>query len=341
MRGLSPLIKKKSVMHGNVNRGALYVVVILALTITGGAVMTGGMEVDPNPEGSQQVEVISPSVEVAKSSLQMDTFYGKVVTPTPIVTLTPTPVIPSSAKKLCALDDDNGVAVSPDCQCIDQVLNCKDGKGYNDDGTPSTISEFCGTPFAPGNGRYCVGKPVIYLYPQSPTFVDVRVKSIGKVVISDPLYPQDGWKHVLAYPSGQLLYQGKNYQELFYESEVSQLDQPTTGVIIPAADLASQLTRITTIVGLNKSEQQEFLSYWLPTLSRLHSPYFLFSIVDPNEKERIDHLDIAPTPDTFIGFLAYFKPLSVPYTNLPPLKLSPTPQRHGFTVVEWGGVIGK
>ena len=88
-------------------------------------------------------------------------------------------------------------------------------------------------------------------------------------------------------------------------------------------------------------EQKEFLDFWVPRLKNLHSPYILFSVIDTNEKKRIDDLIISPKPDTFISFLAYFKPLSIPYSDLPSLQLQQAPERKGFTAVEWGGILDK
>ena len=245
---------KRSYKVGKITLGAMYVVTILAITIFGAANMIGGTSVNPfaKPSGVP-VQIISNTPEPAQKSLQLETFYGNEITPTPLITVTPQPAAPS--KKVCGPDDDNGVAVPADCRCVDQAITCKGGKAYNDDGTPSEFSMVCGTKLAPSDGRYCVGKPVVYLYPLKPTLVDVGVESAGKVVVSDPHYPEGGWKSVLAYPSGRLQYQGHEYKELFYETEVNKINQPNNGLVIATSDIASQLKKITTIYGLNNMEQ--------------------------------------------------------------------------------------
>ena len=87
-------------------------------------------------------------------------------------------------------------------------------------------------------------------------------------------------------------------------------------------------------------EQQEFLDYWMPKLTELHTPYVLVSVLDKTEKDRIDHVDISPKPDTKIEFLVYYKGLQIPYAQVTPLVLpQQPPARNGFTSVEWGGVI--
>ena len=90
---------------------------------------------------------------------------------------------------------------------------------------------------------------------------------------------------------------------------------------------------------MQADEQTEFLDWWLPRLRDLNTPYILFSIIDRDEKDRIDKLNISPKPDTLIDFMAYFRPLNKP-VDIPPLILPQTPpKRVGFTAVEWGGIL--
>jgi hypothetical protein len=60
--------------------------------------------------------------------------------------------------------------------------------------------------------------------------------------------------------------------------------------------------------------------------------------LDEQEKERIDHVEITPKPDTRIEYLFYFKGLQN-FNNIKALELPKYPQRIGFTEVEWGGTI--
>lgn len=46
----------------------------------------------------------------------------------------------------------------------------------------------------PQCNQYCMGKPVIYLYPLVKTLVDVLIHTSGEIIVSDPLYPEGGWK---------------------------------------------------------------------------------------------------------------------------------------------------
>lgn len=185
----------------------------------------------------------------------------------------------------------------------------------------------------------CWDKPVIYLYPEAPMYVDVSLRTAGKIVASDPLYPAGGWKQVFAHPNGKLVYKEKTYRELFYETEVTPFTKPPKGISIKSTDLKKDLSKILLRLGLNSFEKQEFLDYWVPKLEKTGAPYIKFSIVEAQEKERIDHVEISPKPDTMIQFLAYFVLLQKPY-NGPLLELPATSQKRiGFTAVEWGGSI--
>jgi hypothetical protein len=281
------------------------------------------------------------SPEPGKASLQLYWFTfpnGNSVTPS-----IGEPLSTSS----CGPSDDNGIAVPPDCECIDVSIVCKSGKPYDDKGSPLTgeigsppvdVSTLCGSSWAPTDGRFCVAKPVIYLYPEVPTLVNVTVKTVGKIVVSDPLYPQGGWKNILAYPNGNLLYQGKQYPELFYESSVNSLKKPEKGIIIKTSELRLKLDQILDQLGLIDQEKDEFLAFWLPKLQSLKSPYIFFSLLDKKEKDAVDNVRIIPTPDTEIAFIAYFKPVdTLDYDNS--LQLPSKPQRKGFVSVEWGGSL--
>jgi|SRR3989344_1960720 len=189
-------------------------------------------------------------------------------------------------------------------------------------------------------GTYCIAKPVIYLYPLKVTRIDVSIETTGQIVISDPLYPEGGWKKVEAHPDGSLYYQGEKYRELFYETSVHNFIKPENGIVIKTEELESALGSYITKLGLTKAEERiEFLDWWLPRLRELNSPYILFSILDSKEKTKTDKVNISPKPDTFIEFIAYFKPLSNPISVSPLILPSIPPERIGFTAVEWGGVI--
>lgn len=294
----------------------------------------------------------------AKNTLQIGTFIPLAPTeppPTPIPPTQPPPLPTPTQSTACNHDNglpavNTGKPFESNCECPVTLVECRNKRCFqilNDVSsyTCEKINTFqwCNSAAltGEGNGVYCLGKPVIYLYPKKELLVDVRVTmQKGEVVISDPPYNQSfhGWPQVYAYPDGTLKYLGKTYKELFYETSVPAVFAPQNGIVLTGSKLQEELTMITTRLGLIKNEQEEFLAYWLPKLYQLKSPYILFSLIDEKEKERIDHVSITPAPDTLIAFLAYFKPIQYPFTPKP-LILPMPPKRIGFTAVEWGGTI--
>lgn len=298
----------------------------------------------------------------AENTLQIGTFG-----PTTAMSTSPSPTPGSTpAASNCAHDTGFGVD-DENCSCVAFFFQCKNNRcaryisiggkktAHPDScvdqpnldilgipGGGGAIDYWCNHPTIVANGNdgkfLCMGKPVIYLYPEKNTLVDVSITTTGQIVVSDPIYPTGGWKDVLAEPGGKLTYNGKNYTELFYEAQVKDFEKPKKGLGLTTDDLKNELDIVITKLGLIGSEKTEFLDWWVPRLQATNSKYIFFSIIEKKEKEKIDHVSYSPEPATRIEFIAYFKPLSKPYEG-DTLILPPTPQRIGFTAVEWGGIL--
>ncbi len=333
-----------------------YVALLVAVAIGAAIVFSGSLHKFPVNTSPPVVGIpVTPAPHTDKN-LQLQTF-GFTVQPTPSQTCAL-----EGAKENCECQH---IPDNPDIKEIvcSKTNNCElwqicEQMNWPPDFPPIQKTTLGGVPLKDSLGRplayglrcqwlrntladgreYCVAKPVVYLYPETPTYVDVSVTTTGKIVVSDPLYPAGGWKSVFAKPDGTLVYKNRTYSELFYESNVKDIKKPANGLVFETANLDEELSRALSKIGLNNNEKKEFLDYWIPNLKRLNSAYILFSLIDPNEKERIDKVNITPEPDTRIEFIAYFKPLDK-MVELPELKLGPTPQRNGFTLVEWGGTI--
>ncbi len=301
----------------------------------------------------------SPGQTNGNQKLQLNTF--QVPTPTPTIVATPvttptttkTPVTTPQSNLCSGGRDDTGIPQPETCQCHYSTIYCQGHHVVRCIQSPADPKSVCNVTL-PGippqaettcnfknDGKYCVGKPVIYLYPVADMIVSVKLTIPGNVTISDPSYPVQGWQNILAHPSGLFDYQGKQYHELYYETSVATDTslKPNTGLIIATPSLRPVLTMVTQQLGLTLPEQQEFLDYWLPKLEALHTPYILFSLLNPLQKDAIDHVAISPMPQTTIAFLATFTPLQRPI-QIPSLQLPQTPpKRIGFTTVEWGGSI--
>ena len=188
-----------------------------------------------------------------------------------------------------------------------------------------------------------VRKPVIYLYPQKPINIHVRLKFKGKIIESIPEYNinhKQGW-YVLAYPNGQLLnYQnGKYYKYLYWEGlPAKNIDwNLNTGFVVKGSKAKDFLQDVLPQLGLNNREIADFIKYWNPILTENKYNLIHFSFT---KYEKLAQLQIAPKPDTVIRVFMVVKPLDK-YVKVIPQELKVRPYRKGFTVVEWGGTVVK
>ena len=107
-------------------------------------------------------------------------------------------------------------------------------------------------------------KPVIYLYPEEITEVDVKVNLDGKFTTTYPKY-NDGW-NVVAEPDGTLhaLDNKDSYYCLFWEGVVNYTPDFSTGFVVEGLKTEVFLEEVLTKLGLNDRERNEFIIYWLP-----------------------------------------------------------------------------
>lgn len=306
----------------------------------------GGITITPAP---------TPPPVVAPPPAPPPVDTGPTPTPGP-----PTPIPPPQGTGCSTLPQcgsfDVNERITPNCSCgniTDNRLTCSgtdpeircppNAPGTNFDPIKcqeGPNSPDCTLANSPGCYEACYGKPVIYLYPTHTTNVSVKLTIPGIVTVSDPLYPTEtGWQNVEAHPDGSLVYQGKNYKELYYETAVNKKTVPQTGILIERSNLKNQLSDILYKLGLKESEKQEFFDYWMPKIGETNSKYIFFSVLTEEQKESVDHVDISPKPDTFIDFLVYFKPLEYPMSIKPLVLPNAPPKRIGFTAVEWGGTL--
>ena len=177
-------------------------------------------------------------------------------------------------------------------------------------------------------------KPIIYLYPEQETKVSV---TLGYPELLTTVYPEynNGW-NVIARPDGSLtdLATGRNLYALYWEGKAKNKPALDEGFVVAGKDSAKFLEEKLARLGLNEREAEEFIVYWLPKLES--SPYNLIRFETKNEIEANMPLTVSPKPDTTIRVMMDFLPLETPI-NIPEQSLPETPERNGFTVVEWGG----
>ena len=178
------------------------------------------------------------------------------------------------------------------------------------------------------------GKPIIYLYPEEETEINVKVADPEKLTVSYPKYSEQGW-NVIAKPDGTLkdTQTGRELYSLYYEANTNiDKNMYKDGFIVKGEDMQSFLEEKLAILGLNERETEEFIIYWLPKLEKNKYTFIRFA-----ESEYINSampLEITPTPDNVIRVLMEFKSIDKPF-EIKEQKLT-TPLREGYTVVEWG-----
>jgi len=174
-------------------------------------------------------------------------------------------------------------------------------------------------------------KPVIYLYPKERSEVEVELDYSGKLTCTYPKY-ENGWS-ITAEPDGTLYdSKGQEYSYLYWEGISSAKYDFSKGACIPGKDTAQYLEYALGAQGLTRREANEFIVYWLPLMEK--NDYNLISFQTEAYANNAK-LKITPEPDTVIRVFMAWKKIVTPQVITP--QIFETPERTGFTVVEWGG----
>lgn len=179
-------------------------------------------------------------------------------------------------------------------------------------------------------------KPAIYLYPQERTEVHVRVEPKGYLTLTIPEYPKEGWM-VTANPSGEIESSGRIYPYLYYESKIRDVEvrKPQNGYIVEFQKLSELYSNILPKLGLNDVQTNDFKEYWGKALP--NAPYYFVGVMEQKDIDAIEPLTITPNPESIIRVRLYFEALKHPIEVQQPTLFAP--QKQGFTVVEWGGMV--
>ena len=183
-----------------------------------------------------------------------------------------------------------------------------------------------------------IAKPVIYMYPETDTEVNVSLDLNGEFTCAYPSYNDDyGW-HVMAHPGGVItdLEGGRDYDYLYWEGVTDESFSFDQAVCVRGCDTAAFLEEYLEASGLTYSEIDDFITYWLPKMECNEYNLISFPV---SEYEEIAELNVEPEPDTVIRVFMIFTPLDEErYIPEEQQLQMPTPaERKGFTVVEWGG----
>jgi len=226
--------------------------------------------------------------------------------------------------------DEKGSGVRPPGRSYDQFLAARPIFLWHD--PFGRLMRFTNNDFLP----VYEAEPVIYLYPTTAQRVHVEAKPVYAIKASIPPN-RAGWD-VLALPSGELtgIRDQKTYSYLFWEGFSSTSPMRQEGFVIPREEVAGFFERMLPRLGLNERESKDFREAWL---HRFHeAPYYFITFLPRETIDRLAPLVVTPKPDAVIRVLMDFRPLwareSVKAPDLPT-----PPERRGFTVVEWGGLL--
>ena len=135
-------------------------------------------------------------------------------------------------------------------------------------------------------------KPVIYLYPESETDVDVKLYYDGELTCTYPEY-NGGWS-VLAKPDGTVINKadGREYSYLFWEGNTDTEYDMTSGYVVKGEDTARFLQNTLSKMGMTAKEYNEFiklLKYFVEiqenkigTINLIINPGGTYTILDEN-----------------------------------------------------------
>lgn len=176
-------------------------------------------------------------------------------------------------------------------------------------------------------------KPNIYVYSSTQKEVNIKLGLDGNITNSYPEYREYGWK-VKTTSNGKIIDTTTNreYNYLFYDGKGKLDCDMTTGSVVAGKDTAAFLEDVLAKRGLNQSEIDDFITYWLPKMSENKFNLIHFS---DNEYERICSLNVKPEPESLIRVYMVFKPLDNKI-NVKEQIIKPI-NRGDYTVVEWGG----
>jgi len=185
------------------------------------------------------------------------------------------------------------------------------------------------------NQIHC-GKPIIYLYPEKKTEVNVKVSFDGEFTEVIPKYNKNkGWD-VIAYPNGKLINKedNKEYDYLYWEGDTNIDFDLSKGFVIEGEKTKEFLEQKLKEIGLNKKEYDEFIEYWEPRMK--NNKYNLIHFAGKEYTDTVA-MNVTPNPDSVVRVFMVYQPLEE-FKFIIPQEFKKF-ERKGFTVVEWGGGV--
>ncbi|SPT52383.1 Uncharacterised protein [Actinomyces bovis] len=188
-------------------------------------------------------------------------------------------------------------------------------------------------------------KPVLYLYPEAPTDLEVRLEYNGQLTYCYPEPERRGkvaiWR-VHAATDGTLTdASGRHYPSLFWEGKNAPALTQNEGFVVETGQETAFLEHKLALLGLTQREAADFITYWAPQLAARSRSLVTFATDWYTQVVRYTLTDTVTgaviTPDTFIRVFMLIG--DAPAGGVPEQNLTTAPERTGFTAVEWGGAL--
>lgn len=179
-------------------------------------------------------------------------------------------------------------------------------------------------------------KPVIYVYSPTSTPVHLELDLKGEMLFTYPTYKK-GWDFTTD-ANGNISMNNQQYKYLFWEGETainSSKMNWNEGFVVEKENLLSFFEEKLTIMGLSSTEQQDYITYWIPLMTKNKKNYvhFIFN----EEYNEYANISIAPKPDNMLRvFMLWMNAENFADGKIQGQAI-PSFKREGFTIVEWGG----
>ena len=177
-------------------------------------------------------------------------------------------------------------------------------------------------------------KPVLYLYPEVETNVEVTFEKQNMLTTTYPKYINK-W-NVKAFPNGDLYDENGRYYYALYWEEIKNHDIDfSEGFYVTKENAIKFLEEKLDIIGFTQREANEFIMYWLPILESNGQSLVYFELT--GEREAYNRLNISPKPDSMLRVAMHVKKVNNK-VDIKEQQLD-TFNRVGFSAIEWGGII--
>lgn len=180
-------------------------------------------------------------------------------------------------------------------------------------------------------------KPVIYVYPEKTTNINIRLDVKGEMYFTYPTY-NNGWDFI-ADADGSIHADSKTYRYLFWEgkTKINPADiNYNEGFIVNKNNLVNFFEEKLSSMGLNSVEIADYITYWGPIMQENEYNYvhFIFN----EEYNKYASINVTPQPDVMFRVMMLWSKVDSPNSIRLKEQILPSFTRKGFSLVEWGGM---